>query len=144
MEDLTTGPLADAESRNFARNMLGLAASIPRATHSNTAAANPSAPEAFRTMRIVRFGRDLLPPINMLDTVYPVESAEALVPANNAWLPALIYGDTNRIAAMASERVTVVGFPIETALPPAGRVELIRASLGLLPEPPAAEATSAP
>ena len=144
MEDLTTGPLADADSRNFARNMLGLAASTPRATHSNTAAANPSAPEAFRSMRIVRFGRDLLPPINMLDTVYPVESAEALVPANNTWLPALIYGDTNRIAAMASERVTVVGFPIETALPPAGRVELIRASLGLLPEPPAAEATSAP
>ena len=129
--DLTTGALASTSTKDFATKTLGIAASHPFATRINQAIP-PDAPiaPAFKDLKPLRFGRDLEEAINILPTVYDVESAEAFDKSDGRVL--LTYGDTGTPAAITRPNVVVFGFPLETVMPPEQRNALFAASVAYL------------
>lgn len=129
--DLTTGALATTTTKDFAARTLGITASHPFATRINQAIP-PDVPisPAFKDVKPLRFGRDLEEAINLLPTVYNVESAEAFDKADGKAL--LTYGDTGTTAAIVRPNVVVFGFPLETVMPPEQRTALFAASVAQL------------
>jgi len=128
IEDLTTGPAADEDSRRFARDVLGVAGYRPWATRTNAVRLSEN-PGQFSGVEPFRFGRDLE------QTVYSVESAESLEPASALMTPVLSYGDTGKTAALAGQRAVVLGFPIETVLPEKTRRVLLQSAVKHLETP---------
>ncbi|MDK2971232.1 MAG: hypothetical protein PWP23_987 [Candidatus Sumerlaeota bacterium] len=122
-EDLIRGPLANDDSRAFARDVLGLADYAGDATNINTVVPTDAAAE--RAMKPFFFGRDLEWPINIERLVYPVESAESFSPVA-AMQVRMVYGDTREPALVTGNGVALAGFPVETVLPVAARTGLLK------------------
>lgn len=129
-EDLIAGELANESSRGFARGALGIAAFESRATAVNAAEPAADAP-MLGDAGVVRFGMDLAPTINLVDEVMRVHSAEAFEPAPGA-APVLVYSDSGRPAAVVSEGVLAIGFPLETVVPRPKREELMKKAVEAL------------
>jgi len=127
-EEMLEGPLATNDTRDFARDHLGIRTASPQATRINAASGKNGGSSPFGEVGTFRFGRDLEPPINILPTVYHVPSAEGYFPDNEA-RAVLHYGDSRLIAAVATDQSVLIGFPLETVMPPEMRVELLRAAL---------------
>jgi hypothetical protein len=130
-EDLLDGPLADGDSRAFAREHLGIRTASPQATRINAASGAVESGSPFDEVGAFRFGRDLEPPINLIPTVYGVPSAEGYFPSDHAQI-VLQYGDSRLPAAVSTDQVILIGFPIETVMPPAKRIDLLRAAFETL------------
>jgi hypothetical protein len=130
-EDLLDGPLADGDTRAFAREQLGIRTASPQATRINTATGSIESGTPFDPVGAFRFGRDLEPPINLLPTVYGVPSAEGFFPSDHGQI-VLQYGDSRLPAAVLTDQTILVGFPLEAVMPPAKRTELVRAALETL------------
>lgn len=126
-EDLTTSALSTPASQRFARERLGIQTWKGRATRINNVAALPEAP-GLALLPVFRFGIDLEVPINILPTVYTVESAEGYSPTP-AGRALLRYLDTGETAAVATANTITVGFPLETVQRPEYRHELFNALL---------------
>lgn len=131
-EDLLDGGLANDDSRDFARTVLGIDVYTPRATSTNTVRAVTPSETGLGAIKPFRFGRDLEPPINILPTVYRVISAESF--ASRTGAPFLEYGDTAQPAAITLGNVVLMGFPLETVMPPARRTEILHAALNTIEE----------
>lgn len=134
VEDLTQGGVATTESARFAEGVLGVKYYRSRATTTNAVRAAENHP--FKQVKPFRFGRDLEPPINIEPTVYAVPSAESYVGTTDASEPLLEYGDTGLSAAVSDGTVLLMGFPLETVLPPNRRNDLVGAgfkNLGIEP-----------
>lgn len=129
-EDLIDGGLANEDSRDFARTALGIDVYTARATSTNTVRAVEPSDAGLGAIKPFRFGRDLEPPINILPTVYRVVSAEAIASSTGAAF--LEYGDTGQPAAISLGNVVLMGFPLETVMPPARRGEILSAALETL------------
>ncbi|MEQ8819287.1 MAG: N-acetylmuramoyl-L-alanine amidase [Sumerlaeia bacterium] len=128
-EDLFDGVAADEASAAFAREQLGLGGYGRDATRINTAVPAEGGAAAFEPIAPFRFGRDLEQPVNMLPTIYEVESPESLEPVEGQLQAALTYADTNRVAAAAGDRVVLFGFPLETVQPVGAQAALLKAAL---------------
>lgn len=134
-EDLASGPLANEDSRAFGSVTLGLNSYNARATRVNAVANAAAIPEGITLPGSFRFGHDLQAPINIEPTVYPVLSAESLEAAPDSGLaPILVYGDSRETAALIDGTRAILGFPIETILPPAEREKLYGAIVTYLME----------
>lgn len=124
IEDLTEGGLANADSARFADQTLGV--QFYKAGSTSTNSVRPDAKSsAFKDIVPFRFGRDLEPAINIEPTVYTVNSAESFVTTRKNYAPILEYGDTGLIAGLAGPNVVLIGFPLETVLPPASRKAIL-------------------
>jgi hypothetical protein len=130
-EEMLEGPLANADTRAFANNTLGIRTASRQATRINAASGKINSGTPFDQVPAFRFGRDLEPPINILPTVYGVPSAEGFSPSEDAKV-VLQYGDSRLPAAVATDKSLLIGFPLETVMPPARRTELLRAAIETL------------
>jgi len=107
-EELIEGAAATDVSKTFAKR-LGFQTYITDATTTNALI-----PSEESELPIARFGNDLQLPINIEQTVYPVEKATGFEDVEGQTL--LLYGDSNIIAGYTNNRVAVFGFPLETVL----------------------------
>lgn len=126
IEDLTTGGVANDDSIQFASDVLGVEFFKAKATSANEVSAVDGAGN-FKDIKPFRFGRDLEAEINILPTVYNVNSAESFLPTKEGFSALLEYADTRQTACMGSGTVVIAGFPLETVMPPARRSEIIGA-----------------
>ncbi|MCC6547580.1 N-acetylmuramoyl-L-alanine amidase [Candidatus Sumerlaeota bacterium] len=128
VEDLTTGGLANDDSITFASDVLGVEFFKARATSANEVSVIEGN-ENFKGVEPFRFGRDLEPEINILPTVYKVNSAESFLPTKKGFNALLEYSDTQQVACMGNSSVVLAGFPLETVMPPVRRAEVLGAAL---------------
>lgn len=129
-EDLTVGPRATRDSVRFARESLGLTLAFEhRSAHQSVAPEADAA--ALADVGTVRYAADLQQPINLLETTYPVPSAEAYEHDVEGTRALLTHADSDEPAAVRSPHAVVVGFPLETVVPVAKRDALVK---GLLAE----------
>jgi hypothetical protein len=91
--------------------------------------------ESLGALGSIRFGSDLRPPINMIETVIGVPSADVFTvkSANEPFLPILHYADlpsqnlNDNVAAVAKgNNKLLAGFPLETILPVKKRNDVMK------------------
>ncbi len=126
-EDLIDGPQATGYSQDFARTYLGVRHYLPDSTKVNFVEIS-NGDHSFAEGQPFYVGRDLEPPHNILPTVYNAESLEAYLPADHA-RPVMIYGDSRLNAAIATEQVVLMGFPVEAMLPPERRAAVLKSAI---------------
>ncbi len=154
-EDLMDGPLANDDSRAFAREILGIDSYIRDSTAINSVRTNnealgfedlnrahrhfvdysprhlPSPPWKdgyFPESNVFNFGQWLDQETNVEDPVYWVEQPESFWPSDDAET-IFEYGENGDIAGYATENVIVLGFPIETVVPIFSRTAILEGAL---------------
>lgn len=121
------GKASTEESRELA-GTLGLQGFSSKATTINSVV--PALKTGhFEPSTPARFGHDLSPEINIEQTVYPIENAEAFTHQGEVIIN---YGDSERSAGFITENAAVFGFPLETVLPQSERETLVLGSLNTL------------
>ncbi len=150
-EDLIDGPLANEESRAFARDVLGIAGYVQDATDINSVRTNneangfgdlnlvherfadyaprhlPSPPwkdEYFPDSNVFAFGDWLDPETNVEDPIYRVEQPESFTPSEGSET-IFEYGENGTVAGYATDSVVVLGFPVETVVPVFSRAAIL-------------------